>query len=59
MPEKLVPPIEPPRDGAQKLLHPRHQVPLRRFHYQMKVIGHQAERKHLPTGLGTGLPPAW
>ncbi len=48
---ELVPPVEPAGVGAQKPFHPGHQVRLRRLHHQMKMIGHQTQRLHLPTRL--------
>jgi hypothetical protein len=36
----LVPSIEADRVSAQQPLHPWHQVGLRRFNDQMKVVGH-------------------
>src|SRR5437016_3537468 len=40
--------------GAQQPLHPVHQVGLRSFYHQMKVIPHEAIGMHLPTGLFAG-----
>ena len=40
--------------GAQQPLHPVHQVGLRSFYHQMKVIPHEAIGVHLPTGLFAG-----
>src|SRR6266496_1554354 len=55
MPEELVPTVEPRRISAQEPLHPRHQVSPGRFHYQMKVIGHQTPGMHVPVRLATAL----
>jgi hypothetical protein len=55
MSEQLVPPVEPARVRAQKPLHPGHQIPLRRFHHQMKMVGHEAQGLHLPAGFPAGL----
>jgi len=55
MPEHLVPPVEPAGVSAQKPLHPAHQRRLRRFHHQMKMIGHQTIRMHLPAAALAGL----
>ena len=41
--------------GPQQPLHPHHQIGLRRFNDQVKVVVHQAIPMHLPAGLLTGL----
>ncbi len=51
MAKQLVPPVESSGISPQKPLHPRHQIGLGRFHHQVKVIGHQAIRMHLPIRL--------
>ena len=56
MPKQLVPPVESSRVSPQKPLHTRHQIGLGGFHHQMKVVGHQTIRMHLPIRLLTGLP---
>ena len=46
----------PPRFGhPQQPLHPGHQVGLRRFQHQMKMMAHQAIGLNLPLGLAAGL----
>ena len=45
---ELVSVIEPDGVGAQQPTHSRHQVPLGRFHHQIKVIAHEAIGMHLP-----------
>src|SRR5213593_1331032 len=47
-------PVEPTGIGAQKPFHPSHQIGLRRFDHQMKMIAHQTVGMHLPIGLGAG-----
>jgi hypothetical protein len=56
MPKQLVPPVKPSRVSPQKPLHTRHQIGLGRFHRQMKVVGHQTIRMHLPIRLLASLP---
>ena len=55
MPRELVSAIESTGVGAQQPLHPGNQVGLGGLDHQVKVVGHQAERVHLPVGLGTAL----
>ena len=50
-----VPDIEPFGIYSQQPFHPRHQIGLRRFDHQVKVIAHQAPGMDLPTGFRTGL----
>src|SRR5579863_8196173 len=54
VPKLLVPSIMPSRVGAQQPFHAGHQVGLRRFHHQMKIIVHQAIGMRLPARLATG-----
>jgi hypothetical protein len=55
VPEQFVASIEPRRVGAQKSLHPGHQIPRRCFHGEMRMIGHQTAGMDLPVRLGAGL----
>jgi hypothetical protein len=41
MPDQLVPPVEPRRVNAQKPLHSRRQIRLRRLDYKLKTVEHQ------------------
>jgi hypothetical protein len=52
---QLMPVIEPDRISALPPSHAGHQVGFRRFQHQVRVVGHQAVRRHLPVGLLTGL----
>ena len=51
----LVPYVEAFGVNPQQPLHARHQVGLRRFHDQMKMIAHQAIGVNLPAGLAARL----
>src|SRR5215204_3077663 len=55
MPGELMPPIEATRIRAQEPFHSRHEIGLRRFHHEMKVVGHETISMHLPAGLDTRL----
>jgi len=50
--------IEAGSVGAQKPLHSIHQVRLRTFQNQMKMIGYQAESMNLPLRLGANFAQA-
>ena len=39
------------RMALKKPLHPGHQIPLERLHYQMKIIPHEAIGMDLPIGF--------
>ena len=51
MTENLVPPIVPTGVNAQQPFHPFHQVAIRCFEDQVKVVRHQTEAVNLPGGL--------
>ena len=53
--EEFVPPVEARGVSAQEPLHPGNEIGARRLHDEMKVIGHEAERVHLPIRLGARL----
>ncbi len=55
MPDQFVPVIEPDGVGALQPGHARHQVGVGCFEHQMIVVGHEAVRMYLPTGLEAGL----
>src|SRR6266542_1591196 len=55
MSKELVSAIEPTGVGTQEPLHPGNQIGLGRFHHQVEMVRHEAERMHLPIGLGTAL----
>src|SRR6266511_1468173 len=55
MSKELVSAIEPTGVGTQEPLHPGDQIGLGRFHHQVEMVAHEAERMHLPVGLGTAL----
>ena len=48
-------PVEPAGVSAQKPFHSCDQIGLRRLNHQMKMIGHQTIRMHLPARLEAGL----
>lgn len=48
MATQRVPPVEPGGVNTQKPFHSPDQIGLRRFDHQMKMIGHQTIRMHLP-----------
>src|SRR5687768_12893032 len=52
----LVAAIEARSVGAEEPFHPGNQIRLRGFHNEMKMIGHEAERMHLPGGFSASLP---
>ena len=54
MPAELVPAVEAGGVGSQEPFHAGHEVAPGRLDHQMKVIGHEAERMHLPAGLPAG-----
>ena len=53
-PESPVPPVEPRGVSAQEPLHSGHQIGLRRFRHQMKMIAHQTIGMDLPGSLEAG-----
>ena len=54
--KELVPPLEASSIGAEKPFHPSHQRRLRRLDQQMKMVGHQTIRMHLPSTPDTRFP---
>jgi hypothetical protein len=54
VPEKLVPMIQAQSIAAEKPAHARHQIGVRSFDHEVKVIGHQAIRVNLKPRLVAG-----
>src|SRR5262245_12897318 len=49
MPKEFVTPVKARRVNPQKPLHSCDQIGPRRFDHQMKMVGHQIIRMHLPS----------
>ena len=47
----MVPPVVPVDVRAEQPFHPRDQIGLGSFNYQVKVVAHQAIGVHLPASL--------
>ena len=55
MAKEFVPVVQPDGVGAEQPAQARHQIGVRGFHDQMKVIIHEAISMHLPAGFLTRL----
>ena len=53
--EKFVPPIKPRGVSAQEPSYARDEIAVGRLDDQMKMIGHETIRLHLPVGFGASL----
>jgi hypothetical protein len=55
VPRELMPSIEARRVGAEKPFHPGHEVGLRCFNDEMKMIRHETIGAYLPGGFGAAV----